>query len=101
MSTDELLHNAMFNRFELYMSEDTARSGSHQGPCDDDVRAISLEPEIAEQLDKINPADIAAELREYGAWDDAELSDNDANRQRIVWIACGNIRDDIDSMEED
>ena len=32
---------------------------------------------------------IRTELREYGCWDDEELSDDEANRQRLLWIGCG------------
>jgi len=45
-------------------------------------------------MKKINPADIAAELKDYGAWDETELADYDANIQRILWIAAGNIREE-------
>jgi hypothetical protein len=39
----------------------------------------------------MDPATLAAELREYGAWDDDELSEHDANLERILWLACGDI----------
>lgn len=28
-------------------------------------------------------------LREYGAWDEEELADNEANRRRIFWLMMG------------
>lgn len=82
---------ASFDRFDIQMTKDQARSASHQGRCDDDVTALLSVASIRRQLDKIPSDFIRAELSEYGAWDDAELSDDAANRARIVWIAAGNI----------
>lgn len=82
---------ALFNRFELKMTLAEAQGASRQGQCDDDVAALVREPKIRRQLDKIDPAKIAAELEEYGAWDAEELADAEQNRHRIVWLAAGNI----------
>ena len=84
---------AQFNSFELQMTKAQAHYASHQGRCDDDVEALTQDPKIRRQLDKIPPEKIAAELEEYGAWDEKELSDHAKNRRRIVWIAAGNIVD--------
>lgn len=81
--------------FSLQMTREQAESASHPGPCDDDVKALADLPKIRRQLDKISPEDIRAELKEYGAWDDIELADDQQNRLRLVWIAAGNIRDEI------
>jgi len=56
---------------------------------------VLREPKIRRQLRKIGPDAIRAELAEYGAWDDAELSDDAENRERIVWIAAGNIQEEL------
>ena len=82
---------AYFNRFTIRMTLEQARGASHQGQCDDDVAALVEDKRIARQLDKIPADDIRAELREYGAWDVVELAYDAENRQRIVWIAAGNI----------
>ena len=84
---------AIFNRFELRMTRDQAESASHSGQCDADVEALLLDPEIKKQLDALDALKIREELREYGAWGDTELTDESANRMRIVWIAAGNITD--------
>ncbi len=78
-------------RIELQISLSDAEGASHQGQCDDDVKALSEVPYIAEQLAKIDRTLLINELREYGAWDDEELSDHDQNIQRLLWIACGDI----------
>lgn len=84
-------------RIEIQMTLAQAQSASHQGRCDDDVTALMGEPKIARQLAKI-PADILRdELREYGAWEDDELTDHDTNLLRILWIAAGDIVEETNS----
>lgn len=81
------------NYVGLDLSRDDVADCSHPGPCDDDVNAISRLPYIAQQLDQLSPADIRSELAEYGAWDEVELSDDDQNRQRLLWVAAGALAD--------
>jgi hypothetical protein len=97
----ETTHEAYFERFTLNLTEEQAKSGSHQGECDDDIAVLLEVPEIARQLDSILPSNLVKELLEYGAWDEAELLDHEANKARILWIACGNILDDIREMESE
>lgn len=80
-------------RIELEMTKAQAASASHSGSCDDDVHELSCNPTIRDQLNKIEPALLASELKEYGAWDEIELADHDQNLQRLVWIAAGDIAD--------
>ena len=84
---------ASFNRFELNITKKDASSMSHQGDCDDDVTALL--PKYEKQLKKIGNEKIASELKEYGAWDENELSDEYANMKRILWIASGNIIEEM------
>ena len=86
---------AYFDRFIIEMTKEQAHDVSHQGACDNDVKELIKVPKIARQLKKINPDLIRAELKEYGAWDEVELSDNDANFERIIWIAGGNIKEEL------
>lgn len=76
---------------EIQMTKSQAMSASHQGQCDDDVRALSMVRKIRIQLERIDPKALRDELREYGAWDDQELADHEQNLQRILWIAAGDI----------
>ena len=85
---------AIFNRFEIQMTKKQAESASHPGACDSNVAILLQVPAIRRQLDKIPALKIAEELREYGAWDTTELTDDQANRARIVWIAAGDIREE-------
>jgi hypothetical protein len=73
------------------MTLEQARAASHQGQCDLDVLELSRHPVIARQLAAIKPETLVAELREYGAWDDDELSDHAQNLQRLLWLMAGDI----------
>ncbi len=86
---------AIFNRFSIMMTAAQATSCSHAGECIDDVRALLRVPAIQRQIAHLNVDDIKAELREYGAWSQEELEDEDANVERIMWVAACNIRDDL------
>ena len=78
-------------RIELNITKAQAAIGSHQGQCDSDIAYLRTIPAIRRQLNKLDPALLYKELAEYGAWDDEELSDHDANLSRLLWIACGDI----------
>lgn len=78
-------------RIELELSLDDAQTGYHQGACDDDVSYLRKCPHIAAQLEKIDPELLRDELRHWGAWDAEELADHEANLDRILWLACGDI----------
>lgn len=78
---------------ELALTLDDAKAGSHQGQCDADVADLRTVPYILEQLDQYPPALVAAELDEWGAWDEKELADHDANLSRLLWLACCDVRE--------
>ena len=82
-------------RIWLRMTRAQAVSASHPGPCDADVKALSRVPAIRRQLDKLDPAVLADELREYGAWDSAALADHAQNLQRVLWIAAADVAEGI------
>jgi hypothetical protein len=85
---------ASFNRFEFAMPDEAIRDCHHQGSCDGEVERWQGSGKI--NLSHISDDDLAAELKEYGAWDSEELKDRTANEQRIIWIAAGNIQDETD-----
>jgi hypothetical protein len=78
-------------RIELRMTLIEAQSCAHPGPCDEDVKQLSLSKNIHRQLAKLDPADVREELTGYGAWSDEELADHQQNLQRLLWIAAGDI----------
>ena len=86
---------ATFDGFEIEMTTRQADNASHAGSCDADVAALLQVPKIRRQLAKISDAQLVAQLSEYGVWDDAELQNRADNEARIVWIAAGDIRDNL------
>lgn len=80
-------------RIGFQIAENDAAQASHPGDCEADVKELRQKPYIAEQLIAIKPEVPAEELKEYGAWDDKELSDHDQNLTRLLWLACGDIAD--------
>ena len=84
----------VYDGMELNITKNEAAKGSHQGSCDADIADLMTVPRIRRQLNKLNPVKLAGALKEYGAWDDVELSDHEQNKARILWIVCGNIVED-------
>jgi hypothetical protein len=78
-------------RVEFQLTLEQAESVSHSGQCDDDVAALMADPFIRLQLARITPDILRLELREYGAWEDAQLADHQTNLSRILWLAGGDI----------
>ena len=79
---------ATFDRFEFLMPLEAVRDCSGPGPADDAVAYWA--PRIA-RPEACTADAMRAELREYGAWDEAELADDNENWRRCVWISAGNI----------
>jgi hypothetical protein len=92
------LYWASFNHLEMRIPGqaviDCAQSGSND-------EAVSYwAPIVKQQCEKDRfhnmptPESVRAELKEYGAWDEEELSDDAANWERLVWCACWNIAEE-------
>ena len=63
------------------------------GACDDTVNVIANKPYIIRQFAAINNSELIKELSDYGAWDEVELQDKQANVERIIWLACSGIKE--------
>lgn len=85
---------AYFNRFSIDMTLEQAKSVSHSGDCEPDVLELMKDPEIQAQLEAISPEVLSEELRGYGAWEEKDRLDLQTNRERILWLAGGNIIDE-------
>jgi putative AlgH/UPF0301 family transcriptional regulator len=86
---------ATFEGFEIEMTKKSAISMSHSGDCKADVAYyLKTNKSIQKQLAAIGNEKIAEVLRGYGAWDETQLADAEANKRRIVWIAANDIRED-------
>ena len=95
-STQKKYHYASFNYInEIKLPIDVVRLCSHSGNCDDDVIRCMELPYVKKQLAKIDSQKLIKELSEYGAWNENELSNHNANLMRILWIAAGNISEEI------
>lgn len=80
---------------ELVLYAPDVKQGSHSGRCDEDIAALLKKRYIAAQLDRLKPAAIQAELREYffDSDFDPQCADDENNRARLLWVACGDILD--------
>ena len=94
MPNEKLWFATSSGRIELELTLEDVEYGSQQGQCDEYVKDLSEVPYIKEQLDKIDPELLSDELREYGAWDEIERADHAQNIQRILWLACSDIREE-------
>jgi hypothetical protein len=92
-------NEAYFNFIgSIQLSEDDIQSVPNSGPADEAIKALRLKPEIIEELREIDPLKLIEELKEYGAWDDEELSNHDDNLDRILWCAVNDIKEDKSAL---
>lgn len=85
-------------RIELKLTLEEAHTGYHPGRCDSDIDYLMGTDSLESQLKALDPAIVAGELQGYGAWDEEELRDHQANLERLLWIASGDL---VDTPEED
>ena len=83
-------------RIVLNITRVQAQKGHHSGACDDDIEELLAVPAIARQIKKLDNATMAGELKEYGAWSEEELQDHKANESRILWLACGDLTEEME-----
>ena len=101
-STDKLLWwSSSRGKIELQMTLEQAESVSHPGDCEADTRALLKDPAIAAQFATFAHADIAAELKETGAWDVEELADEEMSRVRLLWLAGCEVAERAFAGEDD
>lgn len=60
---------------------------AHQGQCDEDVEEASKHFEVDD------PAGVRDYLQQFGAWDDAQLEDDEMNLRRVIWLMSGDIQE--------
>lgn len=86
---------------ELKLSPEEASSGYHSGDCEDSVRGLLSLPQIKAQMEALPMEAVRAHLREYGAWDEEELADDDMCLVRTLWLACADLVDNPQEEEEE
>ena len=82
------------NYVALSLTRTDVEACAHSGRNDDDVEEALRHAYVVAQFDTLDPNGIRSELREYGAWDDAELADEAQNRARLLWCAAWSIREE-------
>lgn len=87
---------AMFERFDIALEKEHAQAGCQPGARDADIAQLRRVPYIREQLDALDRESVRNELRDYGAWTSDELADDEENLSRILWIACCNVKEDLE-----
>jgi len=86
---------ASLNYFDLYFTRQDVDSMPLSGQCDDTVKIIAKKPYIVRQFANIDNSKLIKELSEYGAWDNIELQDKQANIERIIWLGCLGIKENL------
>ena len=57
-----------------------------RGPVDAEISELARNPRIARQIAEWDKDNVRSSLKEYGAWDAKELSDDNDNALRLLWI---------------
>jgi hypothetical protein len=83
---------AFFDSFHLQMTGQAIIDCSASGPVDDAVEFWSKG--VKRPLEATRAA-IRKECAETGAWEGAELDDDDLNWRRVIWMAAGNVLDEL------
>lgn len=68
--------------------------------ADEPVGHWRRDPVVGALLDGLDDDAMRECLRAYGAWDDEELADDEQNRQRVLWLACGDFSEYIAECED-
>jgi len=82
-------------RIELELLPSHVRMGGHGGQCDDDIAYLRTFLYIRWQLNALDADLVRTVLREYAAWDEDDLQDDDGNLSRLLWLACGELTDEL------
>lgn len=88
----------------IHMSElppDCIVECSAPGPADAAVDYWLSRPEVREVIMRAPADDLRDYLRDYGAWDDEDLEDDETNRQRLLWLACGDFAEHVPGEDGD
>jgi len=84
------MFNYQFNSFSVGMGLQCVCDCSAAGAVDEQV---SFWARNLIRPSEATPEAIKKELKEYGAWDEIELQDDEKNWERIVWIAACNMKE--------
>jgi hypothetical protein len=80
---------------ELKLHRDIILGCSHSGPCDADVEAaLRTDGHTKRAVEELDPDAVVRYLLDTGGWDEEELTDDQENRERILWVVGGELREE-------
>lgn len=79
---------------ELQLSPEQFNTVAHSGDNEPAVRALLAQPSVAAQVAEWDADTVREHLREYGAWDEAELADEEMNLVRTLWLAAWDLHEE-------
>lgn len=94
-TSDPVAFDDWFNHVALRVRTSDALDMTQPGPADDTVAYYVQQPYYTRQFAEMRPEDVRDELAEYGAWDAEDLADDAYNLHRLLWIAAGNVREQL------
>jgi hypothetical protein len=86
-----------YSSIELNLPRECVNDCGVGGGSKDSAVAFWLrQPDVAKQFENLTLEDSARILYGYGAWEAKELKDLETNKQRILWLASGDVADNPD-----
>lgn len=85
--------------FEFQLTRNDAERCSHMGRCDEDVEAVRKKKYVKRQLDELSDEEMKEILKEYCCYDEGDTRDD--MEAYIVWLAAGDIVEDIHQQERE
>lgn len=90
--------------FQMTLAQAESVSQPGKDAEEEDVRQLMRDPDMKEVVDYLfdNMDNVKEVLKEYGAWDDEELEDEDMNIVRMIWLAGNDISENhfVDSHDD-
>lgn len=80
-------------RISLELTKEMLSTIPWWGRSDESIAQLMKDPEVKRQMEALNSEQVRLALKYYGAWDDKTLSDETQNLHRILWVACGDLKD--------
>lgn len=89
-------HCHQFNHGSITAPVQAFRECHHSGACDEDVDRWIETVDWSDMDDEAR----RSELKGYGSWDEAELSNDQDNKRRLLWLAACDTQEN-DELPED
>lgn len=83
----------------LVLTLSDVASVPRQGDAEQAVTYLASLPYIRRQFEALGAGWARDYLREYGAWDAKELDDTETNRQRVLWLGCLRVQEEMHEID--